>query len=110
LVLEEWRTDADAFHGCSLTWLTLGNGALDIDTDHIIDDFDAWGDAEIVAGRVVDQTACAAPIFDYFRVLQFSTDKPSYVRFHMYATTSGEGTDGIGMSVAETITRGNGDC
>jgi hypothetical protein len=110
LVLEEWQTDADAFHGCSLTWLTPGDGELDIDTDHIIDDFDAWADREIVTGRVVDQTACAAPIFDYFRVLQFTSDKPPYVRFFMYSTTSGEGTDGVGMSVAETITPGNGDC
>lgn len=110
LILEEWRTDADAFHECRLTWLTPGDGELDIDTDHIIDDFDAWVDAEIAAGRVVDQTACAAPIFDYFRVLQFSTDKPPYVRFHMYSTTSGEGTDGIGMSAAETIAPGNEDC
>lgn len=110
LVLEEWRTDAYAFHGCSLTWLTPGDGELHIDTDHIIDDFDTWVDREIAAGRVVDRSACAAPIFDYFRILQFTTDKPPYVRFFMYSTTSGEGTDDMGMSAAVTRTPGNGKC
>jgi hypothetical protein len=110
VVLEEWRTDADAFHGCGLTWLTPRDGELDIDTDHIIDDIVAWVDGEIAAGRVVDQSACAAPIFDYFRLVQFTTDKLPYVRFHMYSKTSGEGTDGMGMSVAETSTPGTGNC
>lgn len=76
MVLEEWQTDANAFHRCGLTGLTPRDGELDIDTDRIIDDVDAWVDGEIAADRVVDQSACAAPIFDYFRLVQFTTDNP----------------------------------